>query len=93
MKMKELVDKVSVMYRAERDEVYKLRQELNSIECSLMEAKETNFENISHADYQAFITRSEYLRQEIRLRTQHYEGISCVREMLMDFDFDTDIKG
>ena len=92
MKMKELIDKVSVMYRAERDEVYKLRQELNSIERSLMEAKETDFENISHADYQSFITRSEFLRQEIRLKTQHYEGISCVREILMELGFNTKVE-
>lgn len=92
MKMKELVDKVSVMYRAERGEVYDLRQELNSIERSLMEAEKTDFKNISHADYQAYITKREFLRQEIRLRTQHYEGISCVREMLMDLGFDTEIK-
>lgn len=92
MKMKELIDKVSVMYRTERDEVYELRQKLNSIERSLMEAKETKFENISHADYESLTTMSESLRQEIRLKTQHYEGISCVREMLMDLGFDTEIK-
>lgn len=92
MKMKELVDKVSDMYRAERNEVYDLKQELNSIERSLMEAREMDYENISHADYQSFVTKSELLRQEIRLKTQHYEGISCVREMLMDLGFDTEIK-
>lgn len=92
MKMQELIDKVSVMYRTERDKVYNLKQELSSIELSLMDANKTNFENISHADYQSFVTRSEFLRQEIRLRTQHYEGISCVREMLMDLGFDTEIK-
>lgn len=92
MKIEELVDKVSAIYRAERDEVYKLKQELNSIERSLMEAKETNFENISHADYQAFVTRGTILKQNICLKTEHYKGISCIREMLMDLGFDTDIN-
>lgn len=92
MKIKELVDKVSVMYRAERDKVYDLQQKLNSIEDSIMEAKKTNFENISHADYESLVTKSEWLRHEILLKIQYYEGISCVREMLMDLGFDTKIE-
>ena len=92
MKMEELIHKVSVMYRMERKEVCDLRQELNSIESALIEAEKSKFQNISYADCQAFIKRSEFLRQEICLKTQHYDGISCVREMLMDLGFDTEIK-
>jgi len=90
--IEEVVQKVSEIYREERGKVSDLHDELNSILTTLGEVSISKGKNISLADYDVLIKRKEEVIKEIQLKTQYYEGISCVREMLMDLGFDTEIK-
>lgn len=89
MKMEELVQKVSGIYRENLAEVSNWKQELWSVEETLAEAERMEFKNISYADYQGLINRKAVLEERIKLKTQFCEGVSCVREILMDLGFDT----
>ena len=91
MKVKEIVDKVSVVYRAERDKEYDLRAELRPILDAIEEAKRTQYEHITVAEYNNLINKKEWLESQIKLKNQYCEGISCVREMLMDLGFYTEV--
>lgn len=92
MKMSEVIDKVSEMYRAERNAVSDLEKERVNVSRQLCEADETFGENITVADYRSLQNRFSELEREIDMKLQHYEGISCVREMLMDIGFDTEVE-
>lgn len=91
MKMSELIEKVSEVYRDERGKEYDLQTELLDIKQSLAEADETGGEEITLAKYTALTAREKELTREIELKKQYYEGISCIREMLMDLGFDSEI--
>lgn len=91
MKMSELIEKVSEVYRDECGKEYDLQTELLDIKQSLAEADETSGEKITLAKYTALTAREKELTREIELKKQYYEGISCVREMLMDLGFDSEI--
>lgn len=91
MKMLELIEKVSEVYRDERGKECDLQTELWHIKQSLAEAEETGGEKITLAEYTALTAREKELTKEIELKKQYYEGISCVREMLMDLGFDSEI--
>lgn len=92
MQMLELVQKISVIYREERDKINDMRKELWDIEKILIEVDKTYGENITLAEYHRLTSRKEMLIKEIELKKQYREGISCIREMLMDLGFDTDIN-
>lgn len=92
MKMESLIQKISEMYRKEINKESDLQRELWSVECSLAEAEKTDGENITLAEYNNLLSRKERLTKEIELIQQYQEGISDVREMLMDLGFDTKIK-
>lgn len=92
MQMLELVQKMSIIYREERDKVNEMRKELWDIEEELLKVERTNGKNITLEEYRKLTRRIEELTREADLKEQYCEGISCVREMLMDFGFDTDIK-
>lgn len=92
MKMIEIINKISVVYREECDKANELRKELWDIEKSLIEVEKTYGENITLAEYHRLTSRKEVLIKEIELKKQYCEGISCVREMLMDLGFDTEIN-
>ena len=92
MQMLELVQKISIIYREERDKVNEMRKELWDIEEELLKVERTNGKNITLEEYRKLTRRIEELTREADLKEQYCEGISCVREMLMDLGFDTDIK-
>lgn len=92
MKMEELVQKVSVIYREERGKEYDLRAELRQVEAELYEAERKGGENITLARHNELTTKREWLKHELSKKEQYCEGISCVREMLMDLGFDTEVQ-
>lgn len=92
MKMSEVIDKVSELYRAERDDVYDLDKERTYVYRKICEANRTYGKQITVAEYRSLQNKLHHLESEIELKTQHYEGISCVREMLMDMGFDTEVE-
>lgn len=92
MQMLELVQKISIVYREERDKVNDIRKELWDIEEELIKVERTNGKNITLEEYRKLTRRIEELTREVDLKEQYCEGISYVREMLMNLGFDTDIN-
>lgn len=92
MKIIELIEKISVVYREQRNKVSEMQKELWDIEEKLLRAEQTNGKNITVEEYRKLTRRIEELTREIDFKKQYCEGISCVREMLMDLGFDTEIK-
>ena len=92
MKIKEIIDKVSEMYRAERKEIKELDDELRLVCRVLNEANYNKGENITLAEYNNLSQRKIFLEKEIELKAEHCDGISCVREYLMNLRFDTEVE-
>lgn len=92
MKMKEIVDKVSDLYRDQCGERFDLQQRRIEIHKALNEAYLTKYENITVAEYNSLQTELKYLDKQIDMKDQFCEGISCVRELLMDLGFNTEVK-
>ena len=92
MKMKEIVDKVSDLYRGQCGERFDLQQRRIEIHKTLNEAYLTKYENITVAEYNSLQTELKHLDKQIDMKDQFCEGISCVRELLMDLGFDTEVK-
>lgn len=88
MKMNELIDKVSILYREERNKVVDLENELNSILITLTDKGE----DITLGEYNRIVKRDGELVKEIELKKQYCDGISCVRELLMSLGFGTEIE-
>jgi hypothetical protein len=92
MTIEDLVQKVSEIYRAKRDELSKLTRELLNVKYSIEEAKETYGKNITLGEYNKLIVREQALDTQAALLKSYCDGISCVREMLMDLGFDTEVE-
>lgn len=90
MKMKEIIDRVSELYRENGGRI-ELRDELLSVERKLNEAKYTKGEHITVAEYQYLQDRQKDLKMEITLKESYYDGIFAARELLMDMGFDTEV--
>lgn len=93
MKIIELVEKISVVYREQCNKVSEIQKELWDIEEKLLRVEQTNGKNITVEEYRKLTRRIEDLTREVELKKQYCEGISCAREMLMDLGFNTDVKG
>lgn len=92
MKMRELIQKVSEVYREERGEVCDLITELRQVDSELYDADYNDGKNTTIAKYNELNRKREWLKRKINNKEQYCEGISCVREILMDLGFDTEIK-
>lgn len=92
MKMSEVIDKVSTVYRREREEVSKLQSELSSILIKLEEVKHSKGKDITLEDYNYLIKRKDFLAKEVELQTRYCDGIAWAREFLLDYGLDTEIK-
>lgn len=88
MKMNELIDRVSILYREERNKIVDLENESNSILITL----DNKGEDIALGEYHRMIRRDRELVKEIELKKQYCDGISCVRELLMSLGFGTEIE-
>jgi hypothetical protein len=91
MKMSEIIDKVSELYRSELKASKTMHKELEDVTLKLMEADKAHGENITLANYQYLKARRIALRSEIDLHAKYCNGISAAREILMDLDFDTEV--
>ena len=92
MKMKEIIDCVSELYREEHNKEKDLRNELVAVRQTLLDADYTCGENISFAEYNRLIDRLKSLQDTVDMQNQFCNGISCVRELLMDLGFDTEVE-
>ena len=91
MKMEEVVQKVSELYREQRGIESDMRAELRKVEAELYEADYEGGKNITVARYNKLERDRERLKSAIKMKDQYCEGISIVRELLMDLGFDTEV--
>ena len=92
MKMEEVVQKVSELYREQRGIESDMRVELRKVEAELYDADYESGKNITVARYKELERNRENLKNVIKMKDQYCEGISIVRELLMDLGFDTEIN-
>lgn len=91
MKMKEIINGVSKIYREQFEKRSDVRGELISVSQALLEADYTKGENISLAEYNRLTDKKKHLEKVMDNMDQYCNGISCVREYLMDLGFDTEV--
>ena len=91
MQMRELIDKISELYRSERGKEADLADELFQIRKKLSEAKSTRYRLISHADYELLKQQEDIYDLKVSSQKIYCEGISAARELLMDMGFDMEV--
>ena len=91
MKMEEVVQKVSELYREQRGIESDMRAKLRKVEAELYGADYEGGRNITVARYRELERDREGLKGAIKMKDQYCEGISIVRELLMDLGFDTEV--
>lgn len=92
MKMSEIIEEVSKLYRSELSHRRELQDEYNDVVRKLLKADHERGENITLAEYQYLKARKIALQQFIGEADKYCEGVSDVREILMDLGFDTEVE-
>ena len=92
MKMSEVIEKVSELYRTELGNGNTLHHEYNEVCKKLAKADFERGETITLAEYQYLKARKQYLRTELDLIGRYCAGIEVTRELLMDLGFDTEVE-
>ena len=92
MKMKDVIDRVSELYREELAKERDLYNEECDIHRAILNADYDGRENISFAEYNRLTDKLESIQNAIDIQRQYCNGISCVRELLMEFGFDIDVE-
>lgn len=90
MELRDIIEKVSEMYRDEHGKINDLYQELRDIGKVLDD--DDQLESILYSEYRHLINKKCDLQDEISRRKAYTEGISDVRELLMDIGFDVEIE-
>ena len=92
MKMMDVIEKISELYRLEQNSILSMRQEKQCVEFLLMEAEEKHYENITAAEYKRLTLKKTILDNEIKNKKTYCQGIFDTRELLMDMVFSFDKK-
>lgn len=92
MKIEDIVRMISKVYRDERGKICDMHDELRVMENDLYDVERCRGQNITLGDYNSLKTRKEDLKTKIALMNQYCEGISRVRELLMDLGFDVEVE-
>ncbi len=92
IRIREIVEKVSQLYRDERGKVSDLSDELNSVCLELNLHEKDGYQNITVAEYNKLKTRKDILMQNKKGHEKYCDGIFEARELLMDFGFDTVVE-
>lgn len=90
MELRDIINSVSEFYRNENGKINDLYQELRDIGKVLDD--DDQVENLLYSEYRSLINRKCDLQDEISRRKAYTEGISDVRELLMDIGFDIKIE-
>ena len=91
MKMSEIIEKISELYREEHSKCRNFQKEFNEVSSKLAKAEYDGGKNITYDEYQFLKARRTALRQIMHELNVYYEGISAVRELLMDLGFETEV--
>lgn len=92
MKMHDVIEGISTIYRQKRGDVADLLDERSSIVKELEKASYAKGKHITVAEYNNLMERKKELDMEILKGQSFYEGISLVREYLMDLGFETKVE-
>lgn len=92
MKMEEIIDKVSELYWEGLAEIGKIQDELCLVTRLLDEVKYNKGQNISLYEYNDLLKREGNAKKELSEKGGYYDGVYAVREMLMNFKFDTEVE-
>lgn len=92
VRMRELVELVSQIYRTELQEIKDLKQQMYLTDIELGEAERTKGKDITMAKYNELLKRKEFLQKEIARKTEHSQGIFDARDILLDFGFDAEVS-
>ena len=92
MKMMDVIEKISELYRLEQNSILSMRQEKQCVEFLLMEAEEKHYENITAAEYKRLTLKKTTLDNEIKNKKTYCQGIFDTRELLMDMVSSFDVK-
>ena len=90
MELRDIIEKVSEMYRDERGKINDLYEEVREIGRFL--ERDDVEDELLWSEYRRLINRKCDLQDEISRRKAYTEGISDVRELLMDIGFDIKIE-
>lgn len=88
MKMQEIIDKVSILYRDELRKVDGVRDELYSI----IDTLNDKGNDITLGEYKDLMQRKEKVTEDIKQLKHYCDGVSYVRELLMDLGFETKVE-
>ena len=92
MKMMDVIEKISELYRLEQNSILSMRQEKQCVEFLLMKAEEKHYENITAAEYKRLTLKKTTLDNEIKNKKTYCQGIFDTREFLMDMVSSFDAK-
>ena len=90
MELRDIIEKVSEMYRNERGKTIDLYDELRDIRRLL--TQDNIGDKLLLAEYRQLIDRESDVLDEIHRIEAYAKGISDVRELLMDIGFDVKIE-
>lgn len=92
MKISDIINEVSELYRKVNSEVYEMSREEIQVAKQISEADYNKGTNITLAEYNRLKSEELRLCYEIDMLKARRDGISEVREMLMDLAFNAEVE-
>jgi hypothetical protein len=85
MKLTDIINEVSGLYREDLRKITEMRTELMTLQDELRKAADNGWENISVARRGEINSQIQILDRNIEKTVRHSEGVSDVRELLFTF--------
>lgn len=91
MKMLDIIENISELYRNERGIESDLHNQIVSVRRRLSDAEAKGWGDMSVSEYNNLNNTLEVLSAEMNYQRKYCDGIAAAREVLMDLGFDTEI--
>ena len=92
IKMKDLIDEMSELYRAERKKGRSIYEEYLSVVETLNQHKKDDWRTITVAKHAKLENERDTLEKEWKSQEKYCDGIFDARELLMSLGFDTKVS-
>lgn len=89
IRVREIVEKMSELYRDERSKVRSISDKLQAVLLTLNQHEKDGGKNITVAEYENLKRLKDILEQNKKLQEKYCDGIFMARELLMSLGFDT----
>ena len=89
IRIREIVEKMSELYRDERSKVRVTSDELQAVLLILNQCEKDGGEHITVAAHERLKMKKYTLEQDKKLQEKYCDGIFMARELLMSLGFDT----